>query len=161
MAGPDALPAPEMRAMLDGLLDKYRTALHDCLDDLTEEEARASLVPSTTTLLGLVKHVTYVEGVWFDHAITGRSYQEIGIATSPGRSFTLRKADTIDAVQRAYRERCDTSRLLAGELALDAVVHGRGERPLWRICLHMLRELARHAGHADILREQALDLRRA
>jgi uncharacterized damage-inducible protein DinB len=147
--------------MLDGLLDEYRTALHDCLDGLTDEEARASLVPSKTTLLGLVKHVTYVEGVWFDQALTGRSYQEIGIATSPDRSFTLRRADTIDAVQRAYRERCAASRQRVRELGLDTVVHGRGERPLWRIYLHMVRELARHAGHADILREQVLDRRGA
>jgi hypothetical protein len=144
----------EMREMFDGLLDEYRSALHDCLDGLTEEEARASLVPSKTTLLGLVKHVTYVEGVWFDQAITGRTYQEIGIATSPDRSFTLKKADTIDVVQRAHRDRCDVSRRRVGDLDLDAVVHGRGERPLWRIYLHMVRELARHAGHADILRER-------
>jgi len=31
------------------------------------------LVPSKTTLLGLLKHVTYVEGVWFDQAVTGRT----------------------------------------------------------------------------------------
>jgi hypothetical protein len=42
-------------------------------------EARQRLVPSQTTLLGLVKHVTYVEGIWFDQAITGRSTADIGI----------------------------------------------------------------------------------
>ena len=41
-------------------------ALHDSLNDLTEDEARRHLVPSKSTLLGLVKHVTFVEGVWFD-----------------------------------------------------------------------------------------------
>ena len=154
------LPSADVRAMLDGLLDEYRTALHDCLDGLTEEEARASLVPSKTTLLGLVKHVTYVEGVWFDQAVTGRGHRQIGIAATPDRSFTLTRADTIDSVRRAYRDRCDRSRRLVGELGLDTVVDGRGARPLWRIYLHMLRELAQHAGHADILREQVLDRRR-
>ncbi len=37
----------------------------------TEEQARRALVPSRTTLLGLVKHATFVERVWFDEAVTG------------------------------------------------------------------------------------------
>ena len=84
-----------MRTRLDELIDEYREALNHSLDDLTEDEARRRLVPSKTTLLGLLKHVTYVEGVWFDQALTGRSYQEIGIATTPDRSFALRAGDTI------------------------------------------------------------------
>ncbi|GGM48075.1 DinB family protein [Dactylosporangium sucinum] len=149
----------EVRARLDALLDEYRSRLHDSLDGLTEEEARARLVPSKTTLLGLVKHVTYVEGVWFDEAITGRSSREIGIASTPDRSFTLRQADTIASVQAAYRARCEVSRQHAAALAFDDVVAGRGERRLWQIYLHMLRELAQHMGHADILREQVLAAR--
>ncbi|MEQ4208780.1 DUF664 domain-containing protein [Actinopolymorpha sp. B9G3] len=87
-----ALPwTSDLRVRLDELLDEHRAMLHDSLDGLTEEEARRSLVPSRTTLLGLVKHVT-----------------------------------------------------------------GRGPRALWAIYAHMLRELAQHCGHADILREQVL-----
>ena len=41
-------------------------------------------------------------------------------------------------------------------LALDAVVDGRDERPVWALQFQVLRELAHHAGHADILREQVL-----
>lgn len=83
----------DLRTRLDELLDEYRATLHDSLDGLTEDEARRRLVPSKTTLLGLLKHVTYVEGVWFDQAISGRSYSEIGIANSPDRSFTLEDAE--------------------------------------------------------------------
>jgi len=54
-------------------------ALTSCLDGLTEEQARRSLVPSRTTLLGLVKHATFVEKVWFDEAISCRPRAEIGI----------------------------------------------------------------------------------
>ena len=93
----------EYRQRIDELIDEYRTALHDVLDDLTEEEARSRLVPSKTTLLGLVKHATFVEGVWFDQAVTGRSYAEIGIESSVDGSFTLRKGDTIATVRAAYR----------------------------------------------------------
>jgi len=86
-----------------------RTRVGYCLVSRTrsEEEARSHLVPSKTTLLGLVKHVTYVEDVWFDQALTGRSYAEIGIATTPDRSFTLRKADTVASVSAAYETRAE------------------------------------------------------
>lgn len=75
----------DLRGRLDELLDDYRSALSTSLDGLSEEEARLRLVPSKTTLLGLLKHVTYVEGVWFDQAVTGRSYTDIGIASTPDR----------------------------------------------------------------------------
>lgn len=146
----------DLRGRLDELLDGYRTALHDSLDGLTEEQARLRLVPSKTTLLGLLKHVTYVEGVWFDQAVTGRTYQEIEIASTPDRSFTLAKTDTIASIQDAHRRTCDASRRTVSKLTLDDTVVGRGERTLWALYLQVLRELAQHAGHADILREQIL-----
>jgi hypothetical protein len=149
----------DLRSRLDELLDEYRASLHDSLDGLTEEEARLRLVPSKTTLLGLVKHVTYVEGVWFDQAISGRTYADIGIATTPDRSFTLTKHDTIASVQAAHRRRCERSRRTMAALDLDTVVDGRGPRPVWALQLQVLRELAQHAGHGDILREQILDRR--
>lgn len=146
----------EQRQRVLELIDGYRSALHDSLDGLTEDEARRRLVPSRTTLLGLVKHVTFVEGVWFDQAVTGRSYDEIGIARTVDGSFTLGKADSIATVQAAYRDRWATSRTNLAGLASDTVVDGRGPRPVWALELQVLRELAQHAGHADILREQVL-----
>jgi hypothetical protein len=73
-------------------------------------EARRSLVASRTTLLGLVKHATFVEKVWFDEAVTGRSRAEIGIPETPDKSFMLTDEDSIDTVRRAHREACDASR---------------------------------------------------
>ena len=146
----------DLRRRLDELLDEYRASLYDSLDGLTEDEVRLRLVPSKTTLLGLLKHVTYVEGVWFDQAISGRSYAEIGISSTPDRSFTLKYADTIASIQEAHRSRCEVSRRTLAGLTLDAIVDGRGDRPVWTLQLQVLRELAQHAGHADILREQVL-----
>ena len=146
----------DLRGRLDELLDEYRTALQDSLDGLSEDEARLRLVPSKTTLLGLLKHVTYVEGVWFEQAITGRSYEAIGIATTPDRSFTLVTADSIASVRDAHRQRCEASRRTMAPLPLDAMVDGRGDHPVWGLYLQVLRELAQHSGHADILREQIL-----
>ena len=149
----------DLRHRMDELLDEYRDALRASLDGLTELEARRRLVPSKTTLLGVVKHVTYVEGVWFDQAVSGRTAKAVGIATSPDRSFTLTKTDTIASILAAHRERCDRSRAAMSALALDDVVDGRGERVVWALYLQVLRELAQHAGHADILREQLLAAR--
>lgn len=149
------------KAQFDAFLDEHRAALHDCLDGLSEPEARASLVPSRTTLLGLVKHATFVEKVWFDEAITCRSRQEIGIPTTPDESFILADGDTIAGVQAAYRRACAESRSRTEHLGLDDLVTGnrRGPLPLRWVYLHMLRELAQHCGHADILREQLLAAR--
>ena len=71
-------------------------------------------------MLGLVKHVTYVEGVWFDQAISGRSYADIGIPTTSDRSFTLTQKDTIASGQTSYRRRCERSRRTMAALDLDA-----------------------------------------
>jgi hypothetical protein len=153
----DVIERP-LKDQFEAFLDEHRRALHDCLDGLTEEQVRRSLVPSRTTLLGLVKHATFVEKVWFDEAITCRSRAEIGIPATPDESFVLEDGDTIDSVRRAHREACEDSRRATAGLTVDDVVRGnrRGPVPLRWIYLHMLRELAQHCGHADILREQLL-----
>lgn len=147
-----------LRAQFEAFLDEHRAALNDCLNGLTEEQVRRSLVQSRTTLLGLVKHATFVEKVWFDEAITCRTRAEIGIPATPDESFILDDGDSIASVQRAHREACVGSRRAASSLGLDDLVHGnrRGPLPLRWVYLHMLRELAQHCGHADILREQIL-----
>lgn len=147
-----------LRAQLDTFLDQHRALLSASLDGLTEEQARRRLVPSRTTLLGLVKHATFVEAVWFDQAVTGRSRAEIGIPATPDESFVLDDGDTIASVQAAHRSACESSRLAIAGLGLDDVVTGnhRGPLPLHWVLLHVLRELAQHCGHADILREQVL-----
>jgi hypothetical protein len=147
------------RVQFEAFLDEHRSQLNRCLDGLAEEQARQSLVPSRTTLLGLVKHATFVEKVWFDEAVTCRSRAEIGIPAASGESFILHDDDTIASVQQAHREACESSRLATSPLGLDDKVYGyrRGPLPLRWVYLHVLRELAQHCGHADILREQILN----
>lgn len=146
------------RVQFEAFIDEHRGALGRCLDGLTEEQARRSLVPSRTTLLGLVKHATFVEKVWFDEAVSCRSRAEIGIPGTPDESFVLNDSDTIAGVRQAHREACEASRRAVSSLRLEDTVHGnrRGPLPLRWVYLHVLRELAQHCGHADILREQIL-----
>jgi hypothetical protein len=147
------------RAQFEAFIDDHRNMLNACLNGLTEEQARRSLVASRTTLLGLVKHATFVEKVWFDEAITCRSRAEIGIPATPDESFILTDQDTIATVQQTHREACEAARQATSRLMLDDVLRGnrRGPLPLRWVYLHLLRELAQHCGHADILREQILN----
>jgi len=147
------------RAQFEVFLDEHRAQLNGCLDGLTEGQVRRSLVPSRTTLLGLVKHATFVEKVWFDEAVTGRSRAEIAIPATPDESYIIDDGDTIATVQRSHREACESSRRATSSLGLDDTVHGnrRGPLPLRWVYLHVLRELAQHCGHADILREQLIN----
>lgn len=147
----------DIRERLDSSLDHYRTLLHDRLNDLTEKEARRSLVPSKTTLLGLVKHVTYVEKFYFEHCVTGRPLKQIGVATTPDRSFVLTKTDTVESTRDAHRKACEESRQVAAKLELDDIVTGRVDQPVLTIYLRTLHDLIHHCGHADILREQILE----
>jgi hypothetical protein len=147
-----------LKVQLEMFLDEYRAALPACLDGLTEEQARRSLVPSRTTLLGLVKHVTYAERVWFGEAITGRPRQEMGLPPNAADAFILTDEDTMETVRRAHDEACQASRRATAGLDLDDALRGHrlGPLPLRWVYLHALREFAQHCGHADILREQIL-----
>lgn len=155
----DSVVNSPLKFQFEMFIDQHRAALQDCLTGLTEEQARRRLVASATTLLGLVKHVTFVEKVWFDEAVTGRSRAEIGIPAAVEDSFVLTDEDTIETVRSAHREACDGSRRATAHLGLDDVLPGnrRGPLPLRWVYLHVLRELAQHCGHADILREQILE----
>ena len=155
-AGPFAVLTAGERAQLEAFLEEYRQRAEESLDGLTEEQARRGLVPSRTTLLGLVKHLTFVERVWFGEAVTGTPRVELGLPEAVGDSFVITEADTVASVRAAHRAACATSRQVAAGLALDDVVTGHrlGPMTLRWIYLQCLREFAHHAGHADILREQ-------
>lgn len=161
-ADPFAHLVADERTQLEAFLDLHRAHLHDSLDGLTEDEARRRLVPSATTLLGLLKHAVFVETVWFGEAVTGRHRTTYGMPADASDSFLLDDADTIASVQQSHREACARSRTAVAGLDLDEVVTGHSRfGPLtvrWAM-LHTLREIAHHCGHADILREQLLAAR--
>ncbi|OZC73163.1 DinB family protein [Rhodococcus sp. 06-418-5] len=158
MAGAFEVLLDDDRAQLEAFVEEYRNALDAIVDGLTEEQARERLVPSATTLLGLLKHVTWMQRVWFEECIGGRSRVELGLVRSPAESFVVDDHDTIVGVVAAHRQACATARAVAADVPLDAVVtgHRSGPRTVHWVYLQVLRELAHHCGHADILREQIL-----
>ncbi|MBA8924190.1 putative damage-inducible protein DinB [Kutzneria viridogrisea] len=152
------MPLDDERTQLDAFIEEYRSAIEVTLDCLTEEQARRQLVSSATTLLGLLKHVTWMQRVWFEECVGGTSRRELGLVRTPDESFRLSEDDTVASVTAAHREACATARRTVADLSLDAVVtgHRAGPRTLRWVYLQVLRELAHHCGHADILREQVL-----
>ncbi|MER7725690.1 DinB family protein [Streptomyces sp. NPDC096323] len=152
------VPLDDERTQLDAFVTEYRSAIEAALDGLTEEQARRRLVPSATTLLGLLKHVTWMQRVWFEECVGGTPRRDLGLVQSPDASFRLTDDDTVASVTAAHRDACATARTVVTGLPLDTVVtgHRAGPRTLRWVYLQVLRELAHHCGHADILREQLL-----
>jgi hypothetical protein len=146
------------REQLEAFLDDNRAELVGTLHGLTDGQVRATLVPSLTTLLGLVKHATFVERVWFQVSLLGRSREELGLPREIDDSFRLDASDTIESVTAGFHAACAESRAAAAAYGLDDLVlhNRRGPLTLRWVYAHMIEELARHAGHADILREQML-----
>ncbi|MEE1930219.1 DinB family protein [Streptomyces sp. TRM 70351] len=141
------------REVLEAFLDFHRDIVRAKLAGVLDEAARSRLVPSSTTLSGIVKHLTAVEGIWFRHVLLGEGpppppTQEAHWEIGPG--------ETPEVLIAAYDAACELSRRSAADLPLDHT--GRhallGEVSLRWIYGHMIGETARHAGHADILREQ-------
>jgi len=159
---PEILLADE-RAGLEAFLDDLRYLLELQFEGLTEEEACERLVPSRTTLLGILVHASAIERFFFQRTLEGRSQQEIrGLSDATDPSWELDEGSSIDGVLQEYREACEESRRIAAGYSLDHVTtHNEKRGPLrlrW-IYTRMIEELARHAGHADILREQILAAR--
>lgn len=150
----DSFPADE-RTALEARIDAQRATVVGLLDEVDEEQARARLVPSLTTVLGLVKHATFVEQVWFEHRIGGRSRADVGIPETVDESFVLDDEDTIESVREAYLAACARSREISAEHGLEEEFSWHKGPVNFRFVLgHLVSELARHAGHGDILVEQ-------
>lgn len=150
-------PAAE-RTEIESFLDDNRSEVLGLLAGLTDEQARRRLVPSLTSIAAIVKHCTFVEGVWFPVAFDGRSRASLGLPELAEDSFVLTDADTITGLTNGYRAAWVESARVAARYGLDdmALHNRRSPISLRWVYLHMIEELARHCGHGDILREQVL-----
>jgi uncharacterized damage-inducible protein DinB len=153
---PDGPLAGPERPMLQAFLDWQRaTLLHKCAGLTGEQLAERAVPPSRMSLLGLVRHMTEVERVWFRQRFAGEPVE---------RPFEDSEAD-FERVDPA-RAAADYARLteefkLADAAAAnasldDTFVHEKTKEvmSLRLIYLHMIEEYARHLGHADLLRER-------
>jgi hypothetical protein len=146
------------REQIEAFVADNRREVVALLDGLTEEQARRRLVASKTSVLSLVKHATFVERVWFDVAFEGRTRAELGLPEQVDESFDLADTDTVESVRAGYLAAVAAAEAVAARCSLDDVAEHNRRSPMslrW-IYLHLIEELARHAGHGDILREQIL-----
>jgi len=157
LAAEEVVSTAGEREVLEAFVDYYRQVIPGKLAGLSDGDVRRRLVPSRTTLLGLVKHAAAVERNWFHHRLAQRPREQIG-ANSRGddASWEVGAEEPIADVVAEYTEACAESRRIAARFALDDTVPHRrlGRVSLRWIYVHMIEEMARHAGHADILREQ-------
>lgn len=84
-------------------LDAHRAILRATLTAMAEEEVRSRLVPSKTTLLGLVKHATFLQVVWYQEAITGTPRTQLGQPAAADDFFDVTESDTISSASSFLR----------------------------------------------------------
>ncbi len=149
-----------MKAILHGYLQTARDAIVWKLDGLSVYEIRRPLVPSGTNLLGIVKHLTFVELGYFG-PVFGRPMGQSNLwfdETAEDNADLFARADeTRDHIVGSYRRACETSDATIEALDLDAAgfVPWWGDRSvtLHHVLVHVIAETYRHAGHADLARE--------
>ncbi|MGH9292417.1 MAG: DinB family protein [Acidimicrobiales bacterium] len=139
---------PDERALLLSFLDYLRGAVIRKVDDLGEEAAHLRPEGRLISLLGIVNHLTHVEWRWIDGAMLGEATSRSEEEFAPGSELT------VAAAVAAYQERAaatDTAVRSFPSLA-EPCRRGEGSDLRW-VLLHLINETARHAGHADAVRE--------
>ena len=146
---PDEKPprlVDDERATLLALLDYQRNSLLRKVSGLAEAQAVASPVGSGTSLLWLVNHVADAEATWVLHRFAGRDVAVGDPAHAP----------TLDGARVRYQQAWRDADAVIGDADLEETCAKFDDQPtvnLRWIVAHLLEETARHAGHADILRE--------
>jgi hypothetical protein len=162
MTVPEPAIAGDERETLAGFLDYYRAVIVDKAGGLTADQRNRTLGPSSLTLGGLVHHLALVEQWWFRVAFAGEEYtlpvDRVDWESDPDWDFSVAAEMDPSVVLDRYHRSCEDSRRIVNEAEsldqLSARATRDGERWSLRwILVHMIEETARHAGHADLIRE--------
>jgi hypothetical protein len=134
------------RTTLTGLLEYQRKSLVKKLTSVDDDGATFSPVPSGTSLLWLANHMADAETTWVLQRFAGR----------PERDVVTEHAGTLERAIHRYQAVWDEVNPVVAMSPLNAPCLAADLEPIpdlrW-ILAHLLEETARHAGHADILRE--------
>jgi hypothetical protein len=145
------------RQLLENTLQLHRSELVAAVGGLSDAQACLRLVPSLTSPISLIKHCAAAERIWFQRTLAGRHLEECtGHAIGGDGSFHVADNETMTKVLAEYAAACATSDEIAANYILDDTAEHSlvGTVNLRFIYLGMIGEVARHAGHADILAEQ-------
>jgi uncharacterized damage-inducible protein DinB len=143
------------RGILEGFLDWHRaTLLWKCAGLTGEQLAERAVPPSGLSLLGLIRHLTYVERAWFRIRFAGEQVDD-PFGDDPQAEFSELDPARAAADYARFTEEWRLADAAAANAPLDATFTHNGETMSLRlIYLHMIEEYARHVGHADLLRER-------
>ncbi|WP_338179157.1 DinB family protein [Jatrophihabitans sp.] len=150
------------KADLQRYLQNARDAVVWKLDGASEYDVRRPLTPTGTNLLGLVKHLASVELGYFCDTFDRPSGIELpwyAEGEDPNADLSATAEETRQQLLDMYRSAWSLADATIAALPLDALGRvpwwpaDRAEVTLHRVLIHMIAETARHAGHADIVRE--------
>jgi uncharacterized damage-inducible protein DinB len=152
-------PHDDETTLLLAFVAQQRDLLATAAHGLTDEQARATPTVSSFSVGGLVKHVTAMERAWMD-TVLGRTRPDAGGTYQD--DFVMRPDETLaDLLADLEAAGAETDEIVAG-LPLDHPVPVPDEPwfpkdvTAWSlrfVLLHLVEEIARHSGHADIVRE--------
>jgi uncharacterized damage-inducible protein DinB len=153
------------KSVLQHYLQEARDSLFWKLDGMSEREARLPRTATGNNLLGVIKHCLNVEVGYFGPTF-GREFpgsdelvSEEDFEADPQADWYARESETKDGLIDLYRRVTAFADETIEQLPLDAPGHvpwwrpGRQDVTLQRVIVHVTTDLARHAGHADIMRE--------
>jgi hypothetical protein len=141
---------PDELAGLTMFLEEQRAALLRKLDGVSDERALSHPTVSDFCLLTLLKHVAFVERRWFQLEIARRDVE--GLWPPGPEEHLVEPGDTLASIRSFYEAVIEENRaILADVTDLDSLSELNINRR-W-VLLHLIEEVARHAGHADIIRE--------
>jgi uncharacterized damage-inducible protein DinB len=163
---PEPPPAADEAATLLGFLDFQRATLAWKVSGLDADGLRATVGPSSMTLGGMLKHLAYVEDLWFNRMLHDRDphppWDTVDWKADRDWDWHSAADDSPEQLLELWQEAVDHSRsLVGGALAGDGGLgqparrrwpDGRAPSLRW-ILVHMIEEYSRHNGHADLLRE--------
>ena len=152
-------PSSGERETLLEYLRHYRMTIELKCEGLGAEQlALRSVPPSNMSLLGLIRHLAQVEQFWFRRVMEGQDLPRLyWNAHEPDLDFNgaVADADVVDDAWASWRrEVAHAERFVAAAASLDVEgAHSDGPIALREVLVHLIEEYARHAGHADLLRE--------
>jgi uncharacterized damage-inducible protein DinB len=140
---------------LHASLNRHRDVVLWKLEGLDDASLRRAVVPSGTTLLGLVKHLAAVEYSWFCETFERETEPLPVDPDDPDADLRVEPEETTADIVEFYRRARAAADAVILELDVDDVGTAWFGDPVslrW-VLIHMIEETARHAGHLDILRE--------
>lgn len=158
-------PHADERTTLTEFLDYQRATILLKADGVDSAQLRQPLPTSTLTLAGLLKHLAMVEDYWLQVCFLGLPEPEpwVGAPLEEDEDWDFHSAvdDDPDYLRQLYAAASQRSRDVVeatpqlGQLSVAARSDGNHHSLRW-ILVHLIEETARHAGHADLVR-QAID----